>query len=191
MGATQSTQSIEIPKEIQAAGLFFSNGTHVLGGLQKKKGQWIMSGLGGMREGSEALPQTAFREVLEELLGLFDVNPALLHDLYLKHVPNRALFSEGYINYVYTFEQLESILQMIYDSGIRQSPLYKQFPLTLQDLLFKRLENYPEPVNTSGRPVERLTRSTEVPVLTLLPVQPCVIADEFQKDIQKQHKQSL
>ena len=168
MGASQSTPE-QKENVFEAAGLFFSNGIHVLGGLQKKKGKWIVSGLGGSREGSEILPLTAFREVLEELLGLFDVNSALLHDLYLKHTPKRALFSEGYINYVYTFDQLESILQMIYDSGLTSCPLYKQFPLTVQDLVFKR----------------ELNQSVEVPVLTLLPAQPCIITDEFQKDIQQ------
>lgn len=176
MGATQSTP--QTPKQFKAAGCFFTNGIHVLGGLQKKKGQWIVSGLGGGREGNEILPVTALREVFEELLGLFELNPALLHDLYLKHTPTRALFSEEYVNYVYTFQQLESILQIIYNSGITSCPLYTQFPLTIQDLIFKRS------VNTS-----------EVTLLTLLPAQPCILADEFQKDIQqaldKQHKQSL
>jgi hypothetical protein len=65
---------------------------------------------------------------------------------------------------------------MLYDSGITSCPLYTEFPLTIQDLVWKRLPN-----------------QQEVPVLCLLPAQPFTLCPGFMEDMQKenQHKQSL
>jgi hypothetical protein len=178
MGGTHSI----LQEKTEAAGCFFSNEKHVLGGLQKKKGKWILSGFGGKCKKDEIFSLTAFRECLEELLGLFDVSPSLLHDLYLKHRPSQVLVQSSYTNYVYSFTQLESILQMIFHSGITTCPLYSEFPLTVQDLVFKRI------INQTSTCV---THPIEVTVLALVPAKPFTICEEFQWDIKKVFQTSV
>ncbi len=168
MGNTASVHHAEPGGEAKGAGCLFTDGIHVLAGYQIKKGQPILSGLGGAREGDEILPVTAFRETLEELLGLYKIPFSVLFELYVHHKPSRCIIQGSYSTYVLSFTQLESILKSLHAQNFQSSPFYKEFPLTLQDLLFKRLPN-----------------QSEVSVLALLPAKACSIAPEFLHDLQR------
>jgi hypothetical protein len=57
----------------EAAGIVFTNGTHILAGYQPRKKNPHISGLGGSKQKDESYMQTAWRETLEELFELKDI----------------------------------------------------------------------------------------------------------------------
>lgn len=122
--------------EYTAAGCLFVNGTHALAGYQPGKTVPCISGIGGKREERDSgVMETALREMLEEVLGIYDsarFMGALTGVEYITMIRGR-----NYVNIVYSFLALEKILAVVQGSGV-QSPYYKVFPLTLNDLIFSR-----------------------------------------------------
>ena len=126
------------------AGVLFTNGTHVLGGYQPKKDSPCISGIGGKRELRDtSFLYTGLREFLEEifaiepLAGVGGPNPSYI-ELIQEHVtPLRIVELGGYINIVYSFTDLETILTLL-NANSATSRLYDTFPLTLNDLIFTR-----------------------------------------------------
>lgn len=162
-----------LPKmEWSAAGLLFTNGTMALGGYQPYKIPPCISGLGGKREACDQYPpDTAFREALEELFGLEMISPVLLNFLTITFsFPDHVLCSTNYIQYVYSFEDLLSLLHVCSDHGL-VSPLYDVFPVTLDALILKR----------------KVRRGTELSHLALVPVLHVapVLDPFFQSDLEK------
>ncbi len=164
MGATLSIENQEVDP-ITGAGILFTDGVHCLAGLQMKKNKWILSGLGGKREEDEPLYITALRECLEELLGLNNISQTFLYELYANHLPQRCFIENKYCCYVYNFIQLEAMLKSIHTYGLT-SLLYETIPLTVSDLLFKRLPN-----------------ATEVPTLAIVPIGTWELCPMFQNDL--------
>jgi hypothetical protein len=158
--------------EWSAAGLLFTNGTTALGGYQPYKQIPCISGLGGKREACDQYPpDTAFREALEELFGLETVPSVLLNLLtIIFSFPDHVLCSMNYIQYVYSFEDLLSLLHICNDHGL-VSPLYDVFPVTLDALVLKR----------------KVRRDTELSHLALVPVLLVapVLDPFFQSDLEK------
>ena len=119
-----------------SAGCLFVNGTHALAGYQPGKTVPCISGIGGKREDADSgVMETALREMLEEVLGIYD-SPRFMGALagveYITMIRGR-----NYVNIVYSFLALEKILRLVQGAG-GQSPYYKTFPLTLHDLIFSR-----------------------------------------------------
>ena len=158
--------------EWSAAGILFTNGTMALGGYQPYKPIPCISGLGGKRETCDQYPpDTAFREALEELFGLETVPIVLLNFLTITFsCPDHVLCSTNYIQYVYSFKDLLSLLHICNNHGL-VSPLYDVFPTTLEALLLQR----------------KVRRDTELSHLALVPVLHVapVLDPFFQSDLEK------
>jgi hypothetical protein len=119
------------------AGVLFTNGTHVLGGYQPKKESPCISGIGGKRELRDtSFLYTGIREFLEEIFAI-EPNTSYI-ELIQEHVtPLRIVELGGYINSVYSFTDLETILRLLNEKGA-VSRLYDIFPVSIDSLLYKR-----------------------------------------------------
>lgn len=158
-------QSISQYNDFTAAGVLFTNKTHVLAGWQLKE-QPTLTGIGGGRKEGEDYVTTAHREMIEELFDVETVPPKLLNVLKrLKHLT--ILENDSYVNIVYTFEDLEEILIQAYRCDVKTS-IYKNFPFTIQDLVLLR-----KPSSIS-----------EIQRLAILPIASDIsVNSEFQYDI--------
>jgi hypothetical protein len=136
---------VESPNSFKAAGVVFTDGTHVLAGYQPKKKSPFISGIGGGRDEGETYIMTAVREMIEELYEVTDIAKKTYVSIYKEIVervlPNKIVQSETYIMLLYTFKDLEQILKIAKRNGLK-SPLYESMPLTLMDLIFKRKFTY-------------------------------------------------
>jgi hypothetical protein len=120
-----------------SAGVLFTNGTHIIGGYQPKKESPCISGIGGKRELRDtSFIYTGVREFIEEIFDL--PNPSSYIELIQEHVtPLRIVDLGGYINVIYTFSDLNTIMCMLNSNGA-VSPLYETFPVTIDELMYKR-----------------------------------------------------
>jgi len=130
-----------------AAGVLFTDGVHVLAGFQPNKAS--ISGFGGSRERGETIRQTAFREVLEELLEPEEIPASLLQTLVARYKEYPVTRKGSYRFLTLSFADLLFILQ---ESKDLKSTLYKSTPRSMTALLKKR----------------KPTPSTEVTTLMLL-----------------------
>jgi len=151
----------------KGAGVLFTNGTHVLAGYQPNKKRPCITGIGGSREPCETFLQTALRETVEELLNVKEVSSQLICKLSDSLNPLSVFSDKGYATVVYTFEQLKTFLIILKEHGIVTS-LYEEFPLTLEDLVFKRKNN----------------KEVEIKQFAVLPLECSQISKEFLKDLQ-------
>lgn len=119
-----------------SGGCIFTDGIYVLAGLQVKHERKLVSGFGGKALDAEESIHAALRETIEELLELFDI-PHIVDDIFVHFIPRRFFQNGTYLLLQYTFEDLEDILKTIQSYNV-VSPVYEAFPLTIQDLLFKR-----------------------------------------------------
>jgi hypothetical protein len=123
-------------KPWEAAGCTFTDGTLILAGYQPKKKKPVINGIGGRKQKGETIHQTAFRETIEELFE-FPLFPLeLLRELDTIS-PSAEVTSNTYVELVFSFQDLEAMLQIIKGFQL-QSPLYDKLPLTVSDLVFKR-----------------------------------------------------
>ena len=146
-----------------AAGCVFTDGTHILAAYQPFKIRPHISGFGGKRKEGETVSTTAIREMLEELFE-FDEIPAALISMVREIPPAHILENGAYVLFVYSFRDLELILEF---ASLYRSPLYKEMPRTLIDLVSLRLitpqrgiisQRYQEITHLALLPfVERLT----------------------------------
>ena len=140
-------------KSYTSAGVLFTNGIHVLAGYQpnKKNGPVIM-GIGGTRDATDtSYLHTALREAVEELLDIDpeikeQISESLLKELNDNLPPLSHFIHKGYVTLIYSFEQLERLLKIVNESKhsdvlktkISKKELYEKFPLTLEELVFRR-----------------------------------------------------
>ncbi len=124
--------------QAQAAGILFTNGTHVLAAHQRKDGREIISGLGGKMETSDLTPYyAAVRETLEEL---FDIEPSthLISRICADVQPFHIEATAGYTNHQLSFDDLEQILLIVSRSDAI-SPIYAGGAVpTIDELLLRR-----------------------------------------------------
>jgi hypothetical protein len=119
-----------------SAGCLFVNGTHALAGYQPGKMVPCISGIGGKRENADnGVMETALREMLEEVLGIYDSARFMVALAGVEYIT--MIRGQNYVNIVYSFLALEKILGLVQGAG-GQSPYYKTFPLKLHDLIFSR-----------------------------------------------------
>lgn len=146
------------------AGCLFTNGSHVLGGYQKG----VISGIGGKAREGEESHNTALREMLEEI---FEVYNFPIENIWLP--PKKIIVKKSYTIYVYGFDDLESISAVLKSYGV-VSPLYTEIPLTIWDIVLKRL----------SRPGTEISALCILPVVKHVPGHPFV-EPYFVSDIQK------
>lgn len=146
-----------------AAGCMFVSNQHVLAGFEPHKKTPIITGLGGKRENGEEPLTTAWRETFEELLGWREVPDEDL-ERGMNQLPIKSMESKGYVQIVYSFDVLESVLKGV----SKESPLYDKLPRSVPELVFKRKQEI----------------ETEIPVLCILPLKGQLIANHFIKDIE-------
>lgn len=151
---------------VVGAGCVFTNGKLILAGYQARKRIPMITGLGGKREGNEDPIYTAWRETLEELFEVEKISTNSI-EYCLEKQPDKILESKGYIQYVFSFQVLEDILEKCREESL-VSRLYETFPLTLQELLLNRKSE---------------TKEAEISQLCLLPMEGQTIAKHFMKDI--------
>jgi hypothetical protein len=120
-----------------SAGTFFTDGKLVLCGYQPNKKLPSINGLGGKKDPNDkTYIETAIRETLEEL---FDIVPdkQIIKYINLKIIHKNLIIQQNYYMLVYSFEDLELILQLLNQKEIT-SNLYDIFPRTISDLIFFR-----------------------------------------------------
>jgi hypothetical protein len=116
------------------AGVLFHDETHFIAGYQPKIG--LISGIGGKKEpGDKNAKATALREMLEELFGYSD--PRII-DALATIQEEKVIDYGSYIVYVYSLYHLSSMLYSISTFRL-QSHYYEEHPLTIHDLIYKRL----------------------------------------------------
>ena len=143
--------------EYTSAGCIFTNGTHILGGYQPNKQAPCISGIGGKREECEEFVQTAMREMLEEMFGIYarpDFVTAVMTIPY-----DRLLISGDYVSLIYSFSSLEKILTELVRLEATSS-MYNEMPLCLNDLILKRLPTKSEISHLCLLPVVKHPRGT-------------------------------
>lgn len=152
------------PDTFKAAGVAFTNGTHVLAGYQPYKKHPCISGIGGKRKKGENYMQTALRECIEELFEPDKPIPNPLFSKLVSVVPQKIIQSGSYINVIYSFDDLHKMLRIIKRSRLI-SRLYSTLPKNLNELIINR----------------RLSseRKSEISHLTLLPIITTSIEEPF------------
>ena len=135
----------------RGAGIIFTNGSSILCGYEPNKHKPAIYGIGGKRETVDATYRhTAFREAIEELLGILQI-PERVWSKMLSREPQRVDNVNSYIMMYYTFEDLEYFLKAM--RGL-STPFYTYIPRSLTEPLLGR--------NTSA--------STEMTHLCIVPV---------------------
>jgi 8-oxo-dGTP pyrophosphatase MutT (NUDIX family) len=133
------------------AGLVITNGALILCGYEPHKRKPAIYGIGGKRESTDTTyRETAFREAMEELLGLTAIPPRTLQTM-MSRKPCYIEDGHGYIMLQYSFADLDWFLGRL--RGLR-SPFYDRMPRTIAELLLNR----------------RVEASTEMTHLCMVPV---------------------
>jgi len=123
-------------QDFVAAGIVFTDGKLILAGYQPKKTYPYISGIGGLKKNNETPQETAIRETLEEIFHIENVEEHIL-DLIKSIISSKTITNGTYVFFVYSFNDLEKLLNIVNNFGIK-SPLYKQIPTTLSELMLNR-----------------------------------------------------
>lgn len=121
---------------VSAAGSFFTNGIHVIAGYQPYKEKPIISGIGGKCLSGELPFTTVIRETIEELFNVDELNDKVITEL-SQILPQNILLHNNYYIHVYSFTDLELILEILRANGI-VSPLYDSLPKDVYELVINR-----------------------------------------------------
>lgn len=149
--------------EFRAAGTMFYSDTHVLAAQQAYHG--YISGIGGKRIEGEEYFATAWRETIEELFEPTHIPANLMNEL--QSIEPARVFGRDYIIISYRLEQLQDMLP-IFKRHLVNSKFYREFPLTISDLILKRI----------------IVRDAEITHLCLLPkVENIRVHKEFVGDV--------
>lgn len=151
-----------------SAGCIFIEKSLILSGFQKKKSKYIISGIGGKKEKNDKNPiHTALREMIEELFNVTTISDKLLKEL-IEIKPKKTIITKNHVNFVFTFFQLDEMLEIMYDYKIK-SNIYSVFPTCINELLFNR----------------KINNNSEISHLCLLPIvkTKIIIDNDFMNDI--------
>jgi len=113
------------------AGLLFTDKNVVLAGYKPYCNH--ITGIGGKPQKNETLLQTAFRETVEELVGVFD--SCVVPELEAKIVPFTSVENSGYTHFLCSMDDLVVFLEIV---SVYPSKFYNRSPRTLEDLILKR-----------------------------------------------------
>lgn len=156
-----------------AAGILFTNETHVLAGFQPHKTTPCITGIGGSTKEGETALQSAWRETIEELFDCESVPVDFIVECKTKLAP-RCWFSRGdYICFHYSFEDLKVFLNLAKKRRVPTS-VYSSYPTTLLELIMNR----------------KHSETSEVASLCLLPFMreangPLFVHEEFCMDMEQ------
>lgn len=144
----------DVPKfppidSFEAAGIVFTDKNTILAGYQPKKKAPGITGIGGCRHAQETYVQTAFRECLEELFDWSFIDSSLINKITDITTPLHVLNYDGYVNIVYTFDDLLKILKVIRGTGLK-SRLYTTLPKNLHELILKRKHSFNSEIQGLG-----------------------------------------
>jgi hypothetical protein len=154
-------------RQYKGAGVLFTNGIHVLAGFQPNKKTSCITGIGGSKEACETFLYTALREAVEELLNIKEVPSQIIYKLSDSLTPLSVFANKDYATLLYSFGQLETFLTILKENGI-VTDLYEEFPLTLEELVFKRKNN----------------KEAEIKQFAVLPLECSQISKDFLIDLQ-------
>jgi len=143
---------IALDADFWAAGVMFTDRRLMLAGYQSHGERSCISGLGGKREGKETFSQTAVREMVEELFHA-QCSLELIERIEATVIPESIIRNDNYIFLVYSFKSLNDIMSLLISLDAN-SPIYKNFPKNINELIFNR-----EPL-----------KDTEISTLCLIPV---------------------
>lgn len=121
-----------------AAGILFTNQTHVLAGYQPHKCQPCITGIGGAKCQGETALQTAWRETIEELFDCTVVPSKFLEHCTKSLVPYHWFQRGDYICFEYSFDHLKTFLKLAKRYHLSTS-VYESYPTTLFELLMNRM----------------------------------------------------
>lgn len=153
----------------KGAGCLFTNGTHVLAGYQPNKKVPIISGIGGSRLPTETNPlDTALRETIEEFFDVKTVDPETIRDIKSEMYVKKTFVNGSYHVFVYSFIDLEAMLYIMKVNNL-SSPIYRNFPKSLSDLIFRRSAN----------------ESSEIRELCILPLECTTLCKSFTNDLRR------
>ena len=118
------------------AGILFVDGQSrsVLAGFHPKLNR--LSGFGGKSKEEETAEQTAVREVVEELFGVFTLTEEHI-DVFAEKLHSSKLYSE----YTVFIEPIETIFELstFLSKNGYFSPFYNEFPLSISELIYHRI----------------------------------------------------
>jgi hypothetical protein len=118
------------------AGILFvdTESKSVLAGFHPKLNR--LSGFGGKQRGEERPEQTAVREVVEELFGIFTLSEEHI-DMFAGQLRASKLYSE----YTLFIEPLETVFELstFLSKNGYFSPFYTQLPISVSELLQQRI----------------------------------------------------
>ena len=118
------------------AGILFveAQSKSVLAGFHPKLNR--LSGFGGKSHGEEKPEQTAVREVVEELFGVFNLAPE-----HINVFAGQLRASKVYSEYTLFIEPLETIFELsaFLSKNGYFSPFYNQLPLSVSELIYHRI----------------------------------------------------
>jgi hypothetical protein len=129
------------PETFTSAGVFFTDGIHVLVGEQNSIDRIVLSGIGGKKEYDETYMETALREMIEELFDIMHVPKNLIKLLQKTYTPQMVFQVYTYITVVYSLNDLESMLYLISNFGLH-SKAYVSIPLSLDTLIENRIDTF-------------------------------------------------
>jgi hypothetical protein len=159
------------------AGCLFISDKHVLAGYQPNKRMPTITGFGGKGKPGEEPYQTAWRETLEELFEWKTIEPC-----FMNYVTNLSPISShqrnSYVQVTFSFDTLDALLKGLYSLGA-SSPLYDTFPTSIAELVLNRKSN----INSGANSSSSFSKSSEVTVLALLPLEGQTVALHFQNDV--------
>ncbi len=145
------------------AGCIFMNNNLILGGYQKN----TISGIGGCMELNENIYENAYRETIEELYDITEIDKTLINDIINMIKPLKILDKHRYKILIHTFEDLEIIIRKCINI---KSKLYDSQPNNIQELILNR----------------KYKNDSEIKQLVLLPIiQNITINEYFMDDIRQ------
>lgn len=146
----------------KAAGILFTDSTHVIAGFQPGKSAY--SGFGGSREARETIRETAFREALEELLEPEGSIQPLVNSLKERYKSYTVIRKGSYRFLILSFNELLDILKEAKAIDLK-SQIYKSIPTTIAAFLTKR---QPKPTTE----VHELILLSVTATATIIPLDP-------------------
>jgi hypothetical protein len=131
--------------DVFGAGILFISYTvgSVLAGFHPKLDRW--SGFGGKCHENEIYIDTAVREVVEEIFGIFSLSPDVLSELG-KCVSSAPRNDGGYMLFI---EPIDTLLNMceVLRKNAQISPYYQSIPSHVDGIIVKRYVNSTSEIN--------------------------------------------
>ncbi len=127
-------------RDYYGAGILFTNGKVVLGGISNIDGKSIISGIGGKKENNENYYECAIRETIEEIFEI-DVSSDFIRSFILdanSFVIEHEIINRGYIVIVCNFAMLENLSKKLSCDGYKSDLFEGEIPNSYEDIIRQR-----------------------------------------------------